>query len=69
MAQHKGFLDTWLLKLTSRKLLVWITASSLAFAGYLTSSDWVIISTVFIGTQGAVDIVERLKGLKWRCRK
>ena len=64
MAEHKGFLDTWLLKLTSRKLLVWLTASSLAFAGYLTSGDWVIISTVFIGTQGAVDIVERLKGLK-----
>jgi hypothetical protein len=33
----------------------------LAFIGYLTSSDWVTISMVFIGTQGAVDIVERLK--------
>ena len=64
MAEHKGFLDTWLLKLTSRQLLVWITASALAFAGYLTSGDWVVISTVFIGTQGAVDIVERFKGRK-----
>ncbi len=64
MAEHKGFIDTWLLKLTSRKLLVWMTASALAFTGFLTSGDWVIISTVFVGTQGAVDIVERLKGLK-----
>ena len=63
MATQKGFLDTWLLKLTSRKLLVWMTASGLTYAGYLTSGDWVIISTVFVGTQGAVDIVERLKGL------
>jgi hypothetical protein len=61
MARTKAFVDTWLEKFTSRKLLVWTTASVLAFAGYLTSSDWVTISIVFIGTQGAVDIVERLK--------
>jgi len=61
MARTKAFVDTWLEKFTSRKLLVWTTASVLAFTGYLTSSDWVTISIVFIGTQGAVDIVERLK--------
>jgi hypothetical protein len=61
MARTNAFIDTWLEKFTSRKLLVWITASVLAFIGYLTSSDWVTISMVFIGTQGAVDIVERLK--------
>ena len=64
MAEHKGFVDTWLLKLTSRKLLVWLTASGLAFTGHLTSGDWVLISTVFIGTQGVVDLVERFKGFK-----
>ena len=57
-----GFVDTWLMKLTSRKLLVWITATGLALSGQLTSGDWVVISTVFIGAQGAVDIVERLRG-------
>jgi hypothetical protein len=50
------------MKLTSRKLLVWITATGLALSGQLTSGDWVVISTVFIGAQGAVDIVERLRG-------
>jgi hypothetical protein len=61
MMAAKAFVDTWLEKFTSRKLLVWTTASVLAFYGYLTSSDWVTISIVFIGTQGAVDIVERIK--------
>jgi len=61
MEKQDGFIDTWLMKLTSRKLLVWFTASALAFGGYLTSGDWVIISTVFIGSQGVVDIVERLR--------
>ena len=57
-----GFVDIWLMKLTSRKLLVWITATALALFGQLTSGDWVVVSTVFIGAQGAVDIVERLRG-------
>ena len=61
MEKQDGFIDTWLMKLTSRKLLVWLTASALAFAGYLASSDWVIISSIFIGTQGVVDVVERLR--------
>ena len=64
MEEQSGFIETWLMKLTSRKLLVWLTASALAFGGYLASADWVIISSIFIGTQGVVDVVERLKGLK-----
>ena len=54
-------LDTLLEKAISRKLLVWTTASALAFAGYLTSSDWVVISAIYIGGQTVVDVVERLK--------
>ena len=56
MEEQNGFIDTWLMKLTSRKLLVWLTASALAFGGYLASADWVIISSIFIGTQGVVDV-------------
>jgi ABC-type Fe2+-enterobactin transport system substrate-binding protein len=61
MASKKGFVDTWIEKFTSRKLLVWSTASALAAFGHLTSSDWVVISAIYIGGQSAVDIVERLK--------
>ena len=43
MAQTKAFLDTWLSKLTSRKLMVWITATGLALTGNVSSEDWVVI--------------------------
>ena len=61
MAASKGFVDTWLEKFTSRKLLVWVTASALAALGHLSSGDWVVISAIYIGGQTAVDVVERLK--------
>ena len=61
MARTKAFIDTWLEKFTSRKLLVWTTASVLAAYGFVTSGDWVIISAIYIGGQTVVDVVERLK--------
>ena len=61
MARTKAFIDTWLEKFTSRKLLVWTTASVLAAYGFVTSGDWVIISAIYIGVQTVVDVVERLK--------
>ena len=54
-------LDTFLNKYLSRKLMVFFVASFGLFSGTLDSSDWIIISTVYIGTQGAVDIVTKLK--------
>ena len=33
------------------------------FSGQLTSSDWVIIATAYIGIEGITNIVERLR--KW----
>jgi len=51
------FLKTWL----SRKLMVFLIATGLAIFGSLTSSDWVTISVVYIGTQGALDIATKLK--------
>lgn len=57
----KAILDAILNKWISRKLMVFLIATGLAFWGNLTSSDWVIIATTYIGTQGAVDIVERIR--------
>lgn len=51
------FLNRWL----SRKLMVFLIATGLAIFGSLTSSDWVTISVVYIGTQGALDIATKLK--------
>jgi hypothetical protein len=62
MAQTKAFVDTWLSKLTSRKLMVWATATGLALAGHVTSDDWVIISAIYIGGQTVIDGIARLRG-------
>ena len=41
--------------------MVFLIATGLAIFGSLTSSDWVTISVVYIGTQGALDIATKLK--------
>lgn len=60
--QTKAFVDTWLEKLTSRKLMVWATATGLTLAGHVTSEDWVIISAIYIGGQTIIDGIARLRG-------
>jgi len=62
MTQTKAFVDTWLEKLTSRKLMVWTTATVLTLAGHVTSEDWVIISAIYIGGQTIIDGIARLRG-------
>jgi len=53
--------DIILSKWISRKLLVFLVACVGLFAGNLTSSDWVIIATAYIGIEGITNIVERLR--------
>ncbi len=60
----KEQIDILLSKWISRKLLVFLVACGGLFAGSLTSSDWVIIATVYIGIEGATNIVERLMKAK-----
>jgi len=36
----------------------------LAATGFLTSGDWVILSAIYIGSQGVIDSIVRLKGGK-----
>ncbi len=57
----KAKIDQFLSKYLSRKLMVFFVASFGLFSGTIISYDWVIIATVYIGTQGAVDIVQKLK--------
>ena len=53
--------DIILSKWISRKLLVFLVACIGLFTAQLTSSDWVIIATAYIGIQGFTDIVKKLK--------
>ena len=62
MAKAQAFMDSWLSKLTSRKLMVWLTATGLTLAGHVTSEDWVIISAIYIGGQTVIDGIARLRG-------
>ena len=57
----KEQIDILLNKWISRKLMVFIVACAGLFSGYLTSSDWVILATAYIGVQGFTDIVNKLK--------
>jgi len=60
----KHIIDKGLDKLVSRKLLAWATATSLLLFSDLTSSDWVLITCVYIGGQTVIDAVAKLKGHK-----
>ena len=62
MAKAQAFMDSWLEKLTSRKLMVWLTATGLTLTDHVTSEDWVIISAIYIGGQTVIDGIARLRG-------
>ena len=53
-------LDYILNKYISRKLIVFTVGSWGLFSGTLTSADWVIVATTYIGSQMVVDVTERL---------
>jgi hypothetical protein len=57
----KGVLDKVVSKVTSRKLLVWSTATYALLTSGIESSDWVAISLAYIGSEALVDIAS-----KWR---
>ena len=54
----KGLLDTGLEKLVSRKLLVFATATGLMTWAGLDSETWGMVAMIYIGTQGAVDVMK-----------
>ena len=57
----KETLDKLLNKWISRKLLVFFVACVGLFLSNITSSDWVIVATAYIGMQGFTDIVAKIK--------
>ncbi len=62
MPAIKAFVDAHLEKLISKKLLVWITSTGLLLADKVTAEEWIVLATAYVGTQGFVDVVARLKG-------
>ena len=58
-SDKKGYIDTFLGKLTSRKLLVLGLATAFLYIDKITASDWTLLALLYIGTQGAIDIIFR----------
>lgn len=57
----KEQLDIIFNKWISRKLMVFLIACTGLFLGMLTSSDWVIIATAYVGAETFITAVEKLK--------
>lgn len=57
-ARIDAFLNSWI----SKKLIVFVVACFGMFSGTITDSEWTNIALMYIGTQGAVDIVMKLRG-------
>ena len=57
----KAKIDYFLNRYFSRKLLVFLVSCFGLFSGQLNSSDWVTIAAVYIGTQGVIDAVCKIK--------
>lgn len=59
---RKEFIDRYLGKGISKKLMVFIIASIALFIGKLTSTDWVIIAGIYIGSQTVIDVFKAKTG-------
>jgi hypothetical protein len=56
-ARIDALLNSWV----SKKLMVFFVASFGLFSGTLTSSDWVTVSAIYLGTQGVIDALAKLR--------
>ena len=56
-----GIIDRFLGKWASRKFIVFSIATLLDLFGDLASHDWVIISSIYIGSQAVVDLAKVYK--------
>lgn len=60
MSRFKPILDRAVGFLASKKLLAFGIASTALFMGSMTGSEWADVAMVYVGSQAAVDIAERL---------
>ena len=51
-------------KIVSRKLFVWVVSTVLMCTGTISTTEWLIVTGGFLGTQGLIDAVTMLKGGK-----
>lgn len=61
--KQAALVDSWLGKVTSRKLMVWTVATALMAFSLIESADWVMISALYIGGQSIIDAIAKMKGV------
>lgn len=49
--------DKLISKWISRKLLVWIFATIFVALKIITSTDWLVVSSIYLGTETALSII------------
>ena len=60
-SDKQGLLDAVLEKVASRKLIVFSISTWLLLSKALTPDHWVMLALVYLGVQGALDIVVAIK--------
>jgi hypothetical protein len=59
---RREIIDRYLGKGISKKLMVFIIASVALFVGKVTSNDWVIVASIYIGSQTVIDVLKAKSG-------
>ena len=57
----KGIVDKVLNWTISKKLSVFLVATVLVLKNNISGSEWVYVALVYIGTQGVIDLYNRIK--------
>lgn len=65
MPARKEIIDSLVNKLVSRKLTVFTVASVGMFVGNIESPDWVIIASVYIGSETVITVVKEFYKIKY----
>lgn len=58
----KAKVDKFLNRFVSKKLTVFIIGSVFLYLGKVMPEQWVNISMVYIGSQGVIDAISKLRG-------
>jgi hypothetical protein len=57
---RQEYIDKYLSKWVSRKLIVFLVASTGLFMKSIESGDWVIIAVTYMSVEGAISVVEKI---------
>ena len=57
---RQEYIDKYLSKWISRKLIVFAVASTGLFTKSIESGDWVIIAVTYMSVEGTINVVEKI---------